>query len=55
MRVKRFQRAEEMASKLPVKLLFPMILFIFPSLFITILGPAAIRIFRTLLPTLGGH
>ncbi len=55
MRVKRFQRAEEVASKLPVKLLFPMILFIFPSLFIAILGPAAIRIFRTLLPTLGGH
>jgi len=54
MRIKRFQRAEEVASRLPVKLLFPLILFIFPSLFITILGPAAIRIFRTLLPTLGG-
>jgi len=55
MRVKRFQRAEEVAAKLPVKLLFPLIFFIFPSLFVAILGPAAIRIFRTLLPTLGGH
>jgi tight adherence protein C len=52
MRVSRFQRAEEVAAKLPVKLLFPMIFFILPSLFITILGPAVIRIFRTLLPGL---
>ena len=55
MRVKRFQRAEEVAAKLPVKLLFPLIFFIFPSLFVAILGPAIIRIFRTLLPTLGGQ
>ena len=55
MRVSRFQRAEEVAAKLPVKLLFPMIFFILPSLFITILGPAVIRIFRTLLPGLGGN
>ena len=52
MRRKRFQRAEEMAAKLPVKLVFPLILFIFPALFIVVLGPAAIRIFRTLLPAL---
>jgi tight adherence protein C len=50
MRVKRYQRAEELATKLPVKLLFPLILFIFPSFFVTLLGPAVIQIFRVLLP-----
>ncbi len=55
MRTKRFQKAEEVAAKLPVKLIFPLILFIFPSLFIVILGPAAISIFRMLLPRLAGQ
>ena len=49
LRTKRFQRAEEIAAKLPVKLMFPLILFIFPSLFVAILGPAAINIVRILL------
>ena len=53
MRRKRFQMAEEMAAKLPVKLVFPLILCIFPALFIVVLGPAAIRIFKTLLPAMG--
>jgi tight adherence protein C len=55
MRLKRFQRAEEVAAKLPVKLLFPLIFFIFPALFVAILGPAVIQIIRTLLPTLGSR
>jgi tight adherence protein C len=49
MRTKRRQRAEERAMKLPVKLLFPLILFIFPSLFVAVIGPGAIQIYRTLI------
>lgn len=47
-RVKRRQRAEEKAMKLPVKVLFPLLVFIFPVLFIVLLGPAAINIFEML-------
>ena len=43
MRVKRRQRAEEKAMKLPVMILFPLLLFIFPVLFIAILGPAVVN------------
>ncbi|HOI95445.1 MAG TPA: type II secretion system F family protein [Syntrophobacter fumaroxidans] len=46
-RTKRHQMAEELAAKLPVKLVLPLILFIFPSLFVVIMGPAMIRAFRT--------
>lgn len=44
LRSKRKQRAEEKAVKLPVKLMFPTVFFIFPTLFIVLLGPAAIQI-----------
>jgi tight adherence protein C len=49
MRTKRRQRAEERAMKLPVKLLFPLLLFIFPSLFVAVIGPGAIQIYRVLI------
>jgi tight adherence protein C len=46
LRLKRRQTAEEMAAKTTVKIIFPLVLFIFPSLFIVLLGPAALTISR---------
>lgn len=55
MRERRKVRAEETAAKIPLKLLFPLIFLIFPSLFVVLLGPAMINVMRTLLPTLAGR
>jgi tight adherence protein C len=55
MRTHRRLRAEERAAKIPLKLLFPLIFFIFPSLMLVLMGPAMISIYRVLLPTMGGN
>lgn len=48
LRQKRRQRAEEIAQKVPVKLLFPMIFLVMPSMFIVLLGPGIIKIYDQL-------
>lgn len=50
LRTKRRQRAEECAAKIAVKLLFPLIFFIFPSLMVVLLGSPAIQFYRALMP-----
>lgn len=54
LRTRRRQRAEETAAKLPLKLLFPLIFCIFPSLLVVLMGPAMIQIYRVMMPTMSG-
>lgn len=51
LRVQRSQKAEAIAAKLPVKIMFPMLLFIFPAVFVVVLGPAAINMLKSSLFT----
>jgi len=46
LRTKRRQRAEEQAAKIALKLLFPLIFFIFPSLLVVMLGPAILQLYQ---------
>ena len=49
LRIKRRQRAEAKAQQIPVKIVFPLILCVLPSLFVVIVGPGAIRIVTSIL------
>jgi tight adherence protein C len=55
LRHKRSMRAEERAAKIPVKMLFPLVLFIFPSIIMVVLGPALVHVVRTILPMVNGR
>ncbi len=55
MRTKRQQIAEEKAAKTAVKLIFPLVLFIFPGIFVVLVGPAGIQMAREMLPMMGGN
>ncbi len=55
LRHKRQIRAEVLAAKLPTKMLFPLVLCIFPAISMVILGPAGVQVYRVILPMLGGQ
>jgi len=55
LRLQRAQKAEAIAAKMPVKIMFPMLVFIFPAIFIVVLGPAAINLLHSsLFSSMGG-
>lgn len=54
LRIRRRQRAQEAANKVPIKILFPMVFLIFPAMFAVILGPGIPRLFRALGGVIGG-
>jgi tight adherence protein C len=55
MRTRRQQLAEEKAAKTAVKLIFPLVLFIFPGIFVVLVGPAAIVMVREMFPAMRGN
>ena len=55
LRTRRRMKAEEMAAKIPLKMLFPLAFCIFPALLCVLLGPAFIQVYRILLPTMAGQ
>jgi tight adherence protein C len=54
MRIRRKQEAEERAAKVGVKLVFPIFLFILPSMMLVAAGPALLKVFRDLFPMMQG-
>jgi tight adherence protein C len=54
MRTRRRQLAEEKAAKTAVKLIFPLVIFIFPGIFVVLVGPAAITMVREMFPMMSG-
>ena len=54
MRTRRRQMAEEKAAKTAVKLIFPLVIFIFPAIFVVLVGPAAITMINELFPSMSG-
>ena len=55
MRTRRSQLAEEKAAKTAVKLIFPLVIFIFPAIFVVLVGPAAITMINEMFPAMAGQ
>lgn len=55
MRTRRSQMAEEKAAKTAVKLIFPLVIFIFPAIFVVLVGPAAITMINEMFPAMQGN
>ncbi len=53
-RTERTLKAEERAAKMPVKIMVPLVFFIFPAMFVVVIGPGAIQIMKNLFPALSG-